>query len=347
MPILKDGRVRPLAVVIPLILSIVAFVLAMIALFAGTGSQQQALEGYHIIAINMSDFGHDLIPTPTSSGSQPSATDDDSSIWDQIGDDLQDLGQDITDELNDIANDVADQLSHELGISQWYSLHVMVACEGNFAPNATSPGAWYNTTNCTKQSPGVHFNLTDVLQREIDAGPLHINAGDIPIPADIQSAIDDVNSLLLAIFVLYVLSSGLSGLSFLSCIAVLTLSSRGGSGGVGRGAVLVNAALCTLATLALVLGAAVATAASKKGSSEIDERGADAGISAIEGTRFVAIAWVAFAAMFVALLFWCVSCCVPRRRRHHTPASAAAWSDKPPRAAAGRRRSLLSLFRRR
>lgn len=102
----------------------------------------------------MSDFGHDLIPTATSSGSQPTATDSDSSIWDQIEDGLQDLGDDVVDELNDIANDVADKLAAELGISQWYSIHVMTACEGNFAPNATSPGAWYNTTNCTAQSAG-------------------------------------------------------------------------------------------------------------------------------------------------------------------------------------------------
>lgn len=102
----------------------------------------------------MSNFGHDLVPTPTSSGSQPTATDDDGFGWDDIQDGLDDIEQQISDQLNDITNDIADQLAHELGISQWYSLHIMNACEGNFAPNATSPGAWYNTTNCTAQSPG-------------------------------------------------------------------------------------------------------------------------------------------------------------------------------------------------
>lgn len=100
----------------------------------------------------MSNFGHDLVPTPTSSGSQPTATDD--SFWDEIQDGLDDIGDDILDELSDISNDIADQLAQELGISQWYSLHIMNACEGDFAPNATSPGAWYNTTNCTAQAPG-------------------------------------------------------------------------------------------------------------------------------------------------------------------------------------------------
>ncbi|KAI1761119.1 hypothetical protein GGR53DRAFT_45096 [Hypoxylon sp. FL1150] len=336
--LVRDGHVRPLAVVIPLILSIVGFILAMIALFAGTGSQQQALEDYHLIAINMSDFGHDLIPTATSSGSQPSATDAESSIWDQIEDGLEDLGNDIVDELNDIANDVADKLSAELGISQWYSIHVMTACEGNFAPNATSPGAWYNTTNCTARSAGVQLNLTEILQSEIDKGPLDIDAADIPFPSSIQDTIDDLNKFLRATFVLYVLGSAFSGLSFLSCIAVLTLRRDS----LGRGAILANMAIAALAVTALALASAITTAVSKKGVSEINDNGAEAGISAIEGTKLMIISWVAFAVMWVTLSFWCVSCCLPRRRR-----AAPALDDKAPRASTDSNRGLLGRFRRR
>lgn len=51
MVLIKDGRLRPAAVIIPLILSIAGFVLGMVALFAGTGSQQRALEDYHLIAV--------------------------------------------------------------------------------------------------------------------------------------------------------------------------------------------------------------------------------------------------------------------------------------------------------
>ncbi|KAI1415784.1 hypothetical protein F5Y13DRAFT_206724 [Hypoxylon sp. FL1857] len=339
MAITRDGKMAPFAVIIPLLLSIAGFVLAMLALFAGTGSQQQALEEYHLIAINMSDFGHDLVPTATSSGSQPTATSDDGFGWDDIQDGLNDIEGEITDQLNDIANDVADGLAKKLGISQWYSLHVMTACEGNFAPNATSPLTWYNTTNCTAQSPGVHFNLTDVLQKEIDAGPLKINATNIPIPDSIRETIDYLNSFLLAIFILYVLGSGFSGLSFLSCIIVLTLRRDS----IGRGTTVINAALTALAALSLAIGSAIATAISKKGVSEINSAGDDAGISAVEGTKFMIISWVAFAVMFVALLFWSVSCCLPRRRRGF----AAAYGEKGPRMSTDSSRGLLGIFRRR
>ncbi|KAI1648611.1 actin cortical patch SUR7/pH-response regulator pali [Daldinia loculata] len=334
----KRGYTRPLMVVIPTLLSLVGFVLAMIALFAGSGSQQRSMENYHIIAINMSTFGHDLVPTPSSSGSQPTATNDDGFGWDDIQDGLDDIEGQITDELNDIANDIADQLSRELGISQWYSIHVMTACEGNFAPNATSPGAWYNTTNCTAQSAGVQFNLTDILQKEISAGPLNINAADIPIPDSIQQTIDYINKFLLATFILYVLGAGFSGLSFISCIIILTLRREV----IGRGAILVNMVLTALAALSLAIGAAIATAISKKGASEINDRGGEYGISAVEGTRFMTISWVAFAVMFVTLAFWTVSCCMPRRQFGPT-----AYREKVPRTSTDSNRGLLGIFRRR
>lgn len=51
MKLFGAWRFNSLLVVFPLVFSLVAFVLAMIALFAGTGPQQQQLEEYHIIAV--------------------------------------------------------------------------------------------------------------------------------------------------------------------------------------------------------------------------------------------------------------------------------------------------------
>lgn len=65
---------------------------------------------------------------------------------------------DAKDKLNDITGDIADKLAAKLGISQWYSLHIMDSCKGNFAPNATQLGAGLNITNCT--SPGAASELS-------------------------------------------------------------------------------------------------------------------------------------------------------------------------------------------
>lgn len=109
----------------------------------------------------MSYFGKDLLPTSTSSGA-PEPTETNSGglegwfddLGDDIGDAADDIEGEITDQLNDIINDAADKLAETLGISQWYSFHIMNTCEGDFAPNTTVTGAWYNTTNCTAREAG-------------------------------------------------------------------------------------------------------------------------------------------------------------------------------------------------
>jgi hypothetical protein len=259
----------------------------------------------------MSNFGHDLVPTPTSGGSEPTTTDSSWEGWFTSA--IATLASEIGDELNDIEDDIADKLSAELGISQWYSIHVMTACEGNFSPNATAPGAGYNTTNCSSQQTGYQFNLTEVLDREISVGPLDLNAADIPIPDDISDAVTYVNKFLLSIFVLFCIGAGFTGLSFLGSIAALSIGtlgkSRAGSTKTGpsRSMALINAILSGLAALALMAGAAITTAVAKKGQEQINDKGAEVGISANAGTKFIIITWVSFAAMFVALLYWIVA----------------------------------------
>ncbi len=55
----------------------------------------------------------------------------------------------VESELASAEDDIADKLADDLGIKQFYSLHAMDTCEGYFTPNATTPGAGYNVTNCT------------------------------------------------------------------------------------------------------------------------------------------------------------------------------------------------------
>ena len=105
----------------------------------------------------MSGFGKDLLPS-ASSDEEPEPKESDSGgiggFLDRAGDKANDVKDDATDRLNDLLNGAADKLADELGISQWYSFHVMNVCQGDFAPNITVSGAWYNTTNCTAREPG-------------------------------------------------------------------------------------------------------------------------------------------------------------------------------------------------
>jgi hypothetical protein len=61
--------------------------------------------------------------------------------------------------LAGVEDDIADKLAAKLGIKQFYSLHVMDSCEGDFSPNATAKNAGYNVSSCTKPLKTGKFSL--------------------------------------------------------------------------------------------------------------------------------------------------------------------------------------------
>lgn len=156
---------------IPLIFSMVSFVLTMLALFAG--SKKGFMEDYHIIVFNTSTLGHNFIESLADGNSSASSTattasatattTSKSGILGGIGGIISTIEASATavvgsmeskaaSILNDVGNDVADKLADELGIEQFYTLHVMDLCEGEYSPNATSSNPSYNVTNCTTVS---------------------------------------------------------------------------------------------------------------------------------------------------------------------------------------------------
>lgn len=282
---------------LPVLITFVAFVLGLIALLAGTGPQQESLEPYHIIAINLSNFGQDLVPSPTKSSPKPSKT---GSLFDQIVDDAHGLGQDITDGINNVTNGIADQITEDLGISQWYSLHVMTICEGMFAPNASSPSAWYNLTNCTAQQTSLRLNLSEILDHEIQAGPLKLNPNQIPIPDSVQNAVDIINDALFTLLVVYALGSGLAGLCFLSSLAALVLLRRK----VTMLVVWANTSVAGLSALIFLIGSGIVTYVNDKGVKQINDAGKDVGISGIRGSKLITLSWITFALMLITSIYW-------------------------------------------
>ncbi|KAI0203756.1 actin cortical patch SUR7/pH-response regulator pali [Astrocystis sublimbata] len=285
----------------PVIFSLVGFVLALIVLLAGTGPQQESMEPYHIIAVNLSNFGHDLVPTKTDSDPKPSETGK-GGFLDNIIDGAQDLGEDITDGINNITDGLADDLIKDLGISQWYSLHIMTACEGMFAPDASNPGS-YNLTNCTSQEAGLRLNLSEVLDHEIEAGPLKVNLNQLPIPEKVQDAIDLVNNALLALLVIYALAGGLAGLSFLVGLATLIFLRQK----VSKPVVWANTGLAGTSAFILLIGSAIVTYVNNKGVEEINKAGKDVGISGIKGTKLITLTWITFGLMAFTALYWGVA----------------------------------------
>lgn len=202
----------------------------------------------------------------------------------------------------------------------------------------------------------MNFNLTEVLDKEIDAGPLSLNAANVKLPDAVEDAIALLNKALLAVFIFYVLGSAFAGLGILLAAAALVLGLRGdgaagglysSSSNTGRRRALAwaNAANALLGALALMIGSAVSTAVANKGAAKINESAADdVGISAVPGRRFIVVSWVAFGLMAATLLFWTLACCSARRAARYDNRYVG---EKPGRPSVSSDRGLLGgLFRR-
>lgn len=102
-------------------------------------------------------LGHNLLKSEASSDS----SDDDSgsdSLLDDLKDKWDEVKDDIINEINDITGDIVDQWAEALGIAEWYSLHVVNLCEGDYKGNATDANPGYNITSCTKTRVGRYPN---------------------------------------------------------------------------------------------------------------------------------------------------------------------------------------------
>jgi len=135
---------------------IVALTLVLTTLALAAGGKPGFMEDYHIILMNTSMLGQNLIPTVTSGPSDPTPT-----TCGPLGGVLGKLcagataavGSAVSSglvQLSNIEDDVANKLAKEIGIQQWYSLHATDVCQGNFIPDATTPKARYNVTSCTQ-----------------------------------------------------------------------------------------------------------------------------------------------------------------------------------------------------
>jgi len=228
--------------------------------------------------------------------------------------------------LDGIIGDVADKLAKELGIKQWYSLHLMDMCEGTYAPNATEKGAALNVSTCSNQTAMYHFDISTQLNKELEVGPLKINLSDIDWPSDIQSGLNDLNTALDATFVLYAIGIAAAGCAILaSLVAVFLHGSRLISFG--------NWGLASLSFFALLIASIIVTVIQSKATHLINKYGNEIGVYAYKGGKYLTLTWVAVAMMFLATMAWIVEFCVGRRNK------TREYTEKPQRTKWGKPRA--------
>jgi len=294
---------KQLPIGIPIVGSLAAFILILLALLAG--SRPGFMEGYDLIAFNTSALGQNLIklndndePTPTGSG-----------LCDGIGGFLgktcssataavDSLQSDIADKVNDIGNEIADELADRLGIHEFYSLHALTICEGDFSPNATTSGADRNVTECHKGFTN-GYNVSALLDHGLQVGPYKLTLADLGFTDEIQDAMDTLNRVLKAFTALLIVAVGFTGLTMLSSIAALFLIPRH-----ERKTVLINLILAGAALSFLVLSGLVGTIGASIATDKINDKGHDIGLSANLGKGDLILTWVAVGLMLITFGYW-------------------------------------------
>ncbi|KAK3388100.1 actin cortical patch SUR7/pH-response regulator pali [Sordaria brevicollis] len=288
---------------VPIIASIVAFVLVLLALIAGSSSG--FMESYDIITFNTSLLGQNLI-TQQVSGDQPGSRSDElceklgflSDACKDAAGAVGDAKDDVLNTLGDMGNDIADQLAEKLGIHEFYSLHARTVCEGEYSPNPTAKGADRSVAKCIKTFPN-GFNVSDILDKELRLGPFQLTLQDIGFDDQVQSAFDTLNRVIKAFAIILIVDVALTGLVMLaSLLAIFFLNSK------ERPTPIINAVLSSIAFFLVLVTGILATVGSRIGASKANEYGKDIGLSAKAGTNYTILIWVAVGFSLITFVGW-------------------------------------------
>ncbi|RDL31958.1 Uncharacterized protein BP5553_09360 [Venustampulla echinocandica] len=302
---------RPLALV-PLACAIVGFIVSMLCLFAG--HKPGFMEDYHIITVNTSSLGHNILQdkaTTTSAAPKSSPT----SVGSFISGTFRNITDSVEDDINGLLNDAADKLAKKLGIKQWYSLHLMDLCDGSYTPNATAQGTNANVSSCSNQTAMYRFDITTPLNRALENGPLHINLTTLHFPTEIQDGLDSLSMALNATFVFYAIGIAAAGL----VVIISLISFFAGSSILS----ICNIVVSVLSFFALLVASIIITVLQAKAVKLLNNHGNDVGLYAYKGGKYLILTWVATAAMAVAMMVSVGELVMGKRQRQRE------FSEKP------------------
>ncbi|KAI9800808.1 MAG: hypothetical protein M1825_003591 [Sarcosagium campestre] len=278
--------------VFPLLCAVVAFILSMLTLFAG--SKPNFIEDAAIITLNTTNLGK----TATSALLPDSDDDDDDSGI------LSDIEDSVTGTIKNVTDGIADQIADAIGIEEFYSLHLMNYCEGTYTPTPTDEDAKKNVTYCSKQKANFDFNLTQILDEQLNTD---INIDDLGLTDDINNGLNLLRTAVKGTFIVYCIGIALTGL----CI----LLSLFGIFSESRVAASVNFTLFLISFIFLGVAAGIITSGAVKGTNTINKYGEDVGLAAYRSNKLLGMAWAAAALMLVGALTWLVSCVTGSRKR--------------------------------
>lgn len=137
-----------------------------------------------------------------------------------------------------------------------------------------------------------HFDISDQLSKELQAGNLHLDLSAIDWPSDIQNGLNNLSTALDALFILYAVGTAATGLTILNTlISLFPRTSRLASFG--------NWGLLSLSFLSLIVASAIITIVQIKAVGLINKNGNEIGVYAYKGDKYLLLSWAAVLVMFM------------------------------------------------
>ncbi|KAI9799475.1 MAG: hypothetical protein M1833_003997 [Piccolia ochrophora] len=279
-------------IAIPSVLcSVAAFILGMLCIFAG--SKPGFLEDAAVITLNTTNLGKNatalLDATSTSTGP------------------LDSLPTRLSGVVDNVTDTVADFVVDALGISEFYSVHLLDYCQGSYTPSPTDEDAEKNVTYCSPRKGLIDFNLTQILEEELNTEDTNVGIDDLGLTDQVDDASRIIELAARVTFICYVLGVAMAGFSiFLGIIGVL-------SNGRLWASINFMFAFITFAVLGAASG--VITSGATRGVNAINKYGEPIGLSAYRSTKLLGMTWSATALMLIAAVLWLASCIFTPRKR--------------------------------
>ncbi|KAJ9648281.1 hypothetical protein H2199_001134 [Coniosporium tulheliwenetii] len=170
-------------------------------------------------------------------------------------------------------NQAIDSLAAELGLSDFYSVHLLNYCSGAYI--SKPPTTTKNVTACSRPRALFHFDPTAALTRSLNTTTSHIGSitlSDLRWPTELSSGVIALRIAHHTAFILYTLSIVLAFLSFLSSFFALFFA--------GRLSAALNLLLAVPALGALLLASAVVTAVVVRAADVVNMYGYRVGVEA-------------------------------------------------------------------
>jgi len=302
---------RPTAV-LAFLLATGAFILTILILFSGRNTN--FLNDVYLTKIDTSDIASDA-----------------DFITDRLPEGanriIENLG--LGDRVDEVVGGIVQTAARRVGVHDLYVVHIMNYCVGDETAEQARRNQSANVNWCSEQRAGWHFNLTEVMEKDIDQ-----NNGTFDSLVEIAwptEQIDDVSEAVKiigkAMFVFQVGAVAGTGLSMILSLLGVFASGR------------LFAFLATLFSLLSFIwvgvDSALGTVVAVKLRDGFRDNLREYSIYAHISQKYLGMTWAATGAMLLCAVYWMFATCFgsrdKNRNRHSTTSTTPVIAEKPPR----------------